>query len=79
MVSYYIERITSKNYWDRDNPRIMRLICHNIIEWGIRTRYQALKTMCDTAYRFDNDKLLEEAKKSPRKRKARDRNSIGSS
>ena len=79
MVSYYMERIASKNFWDGDNPRIMRMICHNIIEWGVRARYQALKTMCDAVYRFDNDKLLEEAKKSPRKRKARDRNSVGSS
>jgi len=77
-TAYHMERIAEISYCgDPENPRILRRICHNILEWGTRGREDMLAARCQTIYRFDDHfvrdaavKSLEEGRKSsPKKRK----------
>lgn len=67
-VSYHMERIASKTYFEDDGPLIMRRIAHNILEWGTRTRYDMLLKRCTQIHQFDDAWMKEAAVQSREKK-----------
>lgn len=64
ITNYYMEHLATKAYLsDDDAPAILRKICHNILDWGVRTRYATLEKRCAAIYAFDDAWLKQDAAK----------------
>ncbi|KAL9101389.1 MAG: hypothetical protein Q9163_003347 [Psora crenata] len=54
LVTYHMEHLHSVAYRADGNPVILRRICHNILEWGVRKRHDALAARCAKVWQFEN-------------------------
>ncbi|KAL9123579.1 MAG: hypothetical protein Q9217_007001, partial [Psora testacea] len=53
LVTYHMEHLRSVAYRDDGNPLVLRRICHNILEWGVRKRHDTLSARCANVWQFE--------------------------
>ncbi|KAL8823504.1 MAG: hypothetical protein Q9170_008355 [Blastenia crenularia] len=52
-VSYYMEHIYTYALRSKDALLYLRRVCHNILDWGVRTRRSMLDARCTKMYEYD--------------------------
>lgn len=62
-VSYYMEHIYTYALRSEDALLYLRLVCHNILDWGVRTRRSMLEVRCLEMYKYDWLAIEEDAAK----------------
>ena len=78
-VTYHMEYLRSVHFFvEEGNPAILRRICYNILDWGVRGRDAMLRQRCSDIWRFEDAWMAEQACQSEvsaakREQEARDR------
>ncbi|KAL8941381.1 MAG: hypothetical protein Q9211_001847 [Gyalolechia sp. 1 TL-2023] len=52
-VTYHMEHVYTCALLSDDAELLLRRACHNILDWGVRTRRPMLETRCAKMYQFD--------------------------
>lgn len=72
VTSYYMEHLATEAYSSSDDaPARLRKICHNILDWGVRTRHATLEERCAAVYAYDDNAIKQEALKKSGKQSER--------
>ncbi|KAI4174689.1 MAG: hypothetical protein LQ348_006329 [Seirophora lacunosa] len=53
IVSYHMEHVYSYNFRSPDAELYLRRVCHNILDWGVRSRRQMLEERCSKMYKSE--------------------------
>ncbi|KAL8959340.1 MAG: hypothetical protein Q9193_003780, partial [Seirophora villosa] len=53
IVSYHMEHVYSYNFRSPDAELYLRRVCHNILDWGVRSRRQMLQERCSKMYKSE--------------------------
>lgn len=53
IVNYHMEHVFSYHFRTVDAELYLRRVCHNILDWGVRTRRAMLEMRCSKMYEFD--------------------------
>ncbi|KAL8795290.1 MAG: hypothetical protein Q9182_007549, partial [Xanthomendoza sp. 2 TL-2023] len=60
-VAFHMEHIYTNAFRAKDGLLYLRRICHNILDWGLRTRRPMLEQRCALMYEFDRLAILQDA------------------
>lgn len=60
-VSYYMELIFTYNFRSPDAELYLRRLCHNILDWGVRSRRPMLEERCSKMYEFERQVIDRDA------------------
>ncbi|KAI4239053.1 MAG: hypothetical protein LQ349_000661 [Xanthoria aureola] len=59
-VTYHMERVYTYALHSPDAVLYLRRVCHNILDWGVRTRRPMLETRCQQIYEFERQAIEED-------------------
>lgn len=59
-VTYHMERVYTYALYSPDAVLYLRRVCHNILDWGVRTRRPILETRCQQIYEFKRQAIKED-------------------
>ena len=60
-VAFHMEHLYTNAFRAKDGLLYLRRICHNILDWGLRTRRPMLEGRCARMYEFDRLAILQDA------------------
>ncbi|KAL8750125.1 MAG: hypothetical protein Q9184_006534 [Pyrenodesmia sp. 2 TL-2023] len=63
-ISYHMEHVCTYALRSKDAVLYLRGVCHNILDWGVRSRRPMLETRCEKMYEFERLAIKEDAAKA---------------
>ncbi|KAI4140735.1 MAG: hypothetical protein LQ341_003728 [Variospora aurantia] len=69
---YYMEHIYTNAFRAPDALLYLRRVCHNILDWGTRSRLQTVQQRSNDMYNFEKTAIAEDAAKSKQQSQAKE-------
>ncbi len=60
-VNYHMEHVFSYHFRSPDAELYLRRVCHNILDWGVRSRRAMLERRCEKMYTFERVLIKQDA------------------